>query len=107
MLSNLTAARKRFPSNFSRDLRCPTMYTNFSGFTPEQVPKDIKFDTSLKGVVNDDVVVVVILVRRGADGSVRYKYLSNGYENVPAETWSSSKIIAATNGGKIRTNRRT
>lgn len=88
--------KKRFPSSFNRDAACPATHADaLPGYTSEVDFGDIMVDqTALQGLAGvDEVNIAVVLVRRTPAG-VLYRYLGNGKENEPAETWSSSKIFA-------------
>lgn len=91
--------RKVYPSNRDRDLACPIASTRTAGYAPATADlDDVKVEQVLRGVVPDQFRVAVVLVAREG-GKPKYRYLSNGTEDVVYQPWSSTKWIAAANAG--------
>jgi hypothetical protein len=102
---------KKFPGNFTRQWQCATA-------SSDPLPAGYFADTSNVSaiVINQTALrqpwipfserldLSAILVRRSV-GGVFYRYVSNGNEHIPVETWSSSKIFAmADAAGTLQTN---
>jgi hypothetical protein len=102
-----TKCVKLFPSVFERDWTPP------AGAGP--VPDGYFPDAPLYSVLVDDrtllqldignlarVDLALILVQRNESGKAFFKYFGNGRENIPEQTWSSSKLFGvAAAGGKL------
>lgn len=110
-LENLDDAlgKKVFPSKSSRDSTCSTNITDSTGWKADQITTTIaelngKFVNSpwlndlTSSTSPNKVNLAVILVRRDASGSPKFKYYGNGAHQTPFEPWSSTKIFAAAAG---------
>ncbi len=99
---------KRYPSVMDRDRACPmaddsptitradgTTITYTSSSDPIVVDSE-----ALKGLVPDEMNVVVILIRR-VNGVPYYRYLSNGSHDTPYQPWSTTKFFAAANAASL------
>lgn len=100
-----TQCRKRLPSDQDRAFMCPTSTSaqaleelNAGLPTPyATADQPVEVDeTTLKGVVPDDLSIALILVKR-VNGVPYYRYLSNGTHNTPVEPWSTTKFLAIIN----------
>jgi hypothetical protein len=98
------ADKKVYPTNKDRDLACPTIATSVDHYAPAQASLaavDVERD-ALRDVVPSNVRVALVLVKRTAEGP-RYRYLSNGTQDVVYQPWSSTKWIATANAAsKLR-----
>lgn len=98
-----TAQQKPYPSDFSRSWQCPNRNRGIpSDYLPSNpdlnaVPVSANLASIVSAVANISNAAV-ILVKRTADGTPRFKYFGNGHENFAIETWSCSKIFSAMNG---------
>lgn len=94
---------KVFPSYEDRDVSCaiddasPTV-TLADGSTVTYAPIEapIVVEDVLTGIVPDELLVTVILIRR-VGGVPHVRYLSNGTSEVAYQPWSTTKIFAAAN----------
>lgn len=101
---------KVFPKDATRDFACPQVATSLDATTPDNrlvhyvaAGDPIVVDDALIGVVPAALDVMVILVRR-MNGVPYFRYVSNGTSDAAFQPWSSSKFMAAANGGaRLRT----
>ena len=93
---------KRFPTNCSREWRCPIVSSHMptsAGWAPAGPLASLRVDTAVLSSVPElqRVRMAAVLVRRTASGGVFYRYFGGLNHTVPFETWSSSKIFAIAN----------
>jgi hypothetical protein len=103
MVSFSLAQHKPYPSNFSRAWQCPNYCSDMPrDYLPSNPHlNEVPVNNSLSDLVPQVKNIsnaAVILVKRLPDGTPRFKYYGNGYENFAVETWSCSKIFSAMNG---------
>jgi hypothetical protein len=91
---------KVFPSNFTRDFKCPNVYQTI----PSTYSKDLVASLPERNNwVNESaftnipyanqVELAMILVKRDLNGRPYFHYVSNGRQANAYETWSSSKVF--------------
>lgn len=95
------ACAKRFPTNCSREWRCPVLTHRAppTGWASAAPLASVRVDTSVLASVPQLQAVrfAAVLVRRAASGGVFYRYFGGPNYTQPFETWSSSKIFAMAN----------
>ena len=97
--------QKVFPPLFDREFICPTLYDRDSRFSPPSKNiSDIRVDEKeMASVVSPDVSIAVGIVKRHSDGSYTIRYIGKNASTQPVETWSSSKVFAASHAAyKLR-----
>ena len=99
---------KAFPSSLDRDQRCSVQYDD-GGSELGYAPDSTHFSNvtvwkseamqRIPGIDNVNVALIMVRRVREANGtqSATYKYIGNGKEGEPVETWSSSKVFAVAN----------
>jgi len=102
---------KVFPSNFTRDFKCPNVYQTI----PSTYSKDLVASLPERNNwVNESaftnipyanqVELAMILVKRDLNGRPYFHYVSNGRQANAYETWSSSKVfVVASAAGAMET----
>jgi hypothetical protein len=100
-----TKCIKRFPSDFDRDLVCPSRHQNSvpGYFLDMDLDKVFVNQSALSniGLPNLEFVnIALILVRRDASGIPYYKYVGNN-ATFAIETWSSSKVFCVADGAGL------
>lgn len=88
---------KKFPTNRDRTLSCPVTATAAPGYAPSSAGIHVD-ESALKGIVPPSLRATLVLIRR-VNGDPVYKYLSNGTSQIAFQPWSSTKWMAAANGG--------
>lgn len=94
-LDDLCRVKAR-PTFVDRDLQCPTIDVDATGYRPGTAP--IVVEDVLGDLVPPGLDVVVIEIRR-IGGVPHYRYLSNGSAEHAVQPWSTTKWIAAANAG--------
>lgn len=88
---------KKYPSNRDRTLSCPVTASAAAGYAPSSAGIHVD-ENALKGIVPPSLRATLVLIRR-VNGEPVYKYLSNGTSQTAFQPWSSTKWMAAANGG--------
>ncbi len=94
---------KRFPTNCSRQWRCPVASRQAppagAGWAAAAPLSAVSVDTAVLAAVPQlrAVKMAVVLVRRTASDGIFYRYFGGPNYTEPFETWSSSKIFAMAN----------
>jgi hypothetical protein len=94
---------KIYPSDTDRDRACPSIdesaVIELSGggrVTYQPSSEAPMVEPVLTGLVPDDLLITVILIRR-VGGVPHYRYLSNGSHDTAYQPWSTTKFLAAAN----------
>ncbi len=94
---------KRLPKDRARDLACPTIATSADVPRPDgsiahyrTSSEPVVFDDDLEGIAPPSVAVTLVLIAR-VGGVPRYRYVSNGTQELAFQPWSSTKFMAAAN----------
>lgn len=93
---------KRVPPHFDRvDWACPARWQDDPAFGPSAANLSSRLPISkmdldaLSSVVDDDIHVAVVVVKRAGPRRIRVRYLGNKNAATPHQPWSSTKILAA------------
>jgi hypothetical protein len=84
-------------------LKCPILYDSApKGYALEGDFSNVRiFTKALKAIPSATKVDMVVILIKRTKGGVFYKYLSNGRELLPFETWSSSKVFAVAAAARV------